>query len=136
MKRLLTALMLSEYDRLKWGKILRNLYYDKGDWEIYSLPPCVILDEADHFIEETYIGNGIYRLGGDTVRVSSFTVLPVKGSLPAYSKKAGLFITSDASRSYSFPEDAIKVSDLALISFDDERHSFRILRTRPLKKDR
>lgn len=137
MERTITALLLSEYDRLRWRKKLQNLYKENGDWMVYALPPCIILSSDNHFDEKTDIGDGCYHVEGKTICSDSAVILRAEGTLPSYSdENAGLFITADRTRNYDFSSDTVKADTLALIMVNDEENSFRILRTRPLKTDR
>ena len=134
MKRTFTALLLSEYDRLRWRKKLRDFYESNGDWKTYALPPCIILSEGDYFDKKIDIGDGRFRIGGETEKGDISIVLRTEGKLPDYaSPSAGLFITADPSGKYTFPEDEIKADTIALIEADDEDLSYRILRSRPLR---
>lgn len=133
---LLTVLLLDENPRLQWRKVATEYFQETGDWTVYSLFPCIILKEGDYFDKDQEIGNGRYTLSQKASWNGKFSTLPViGGTLPHYAENAGLFISQMEDKSgYPFPEIETGVSSVALIELRDE--SFRILRSRRLRKDR
>ena len=119
----LTVLTLNEKPRLEWRKQLTDIFRDTGDWTVYALPPCIILGESSLYDREIPIGSGIYRC------------LPViEGVLPQNAENPGLFLSLSQEAAAMDRDITVSVRSAALIEADGT--SFRILRQRPLKRDR
>ena len=136
MNMLLTALTLDESPRLRWRKILTEYFRVTGDWSVYSLSPCIIVGEGDVFSTSFSIGNGSITFAPSPCWNGRFMVLPAeKPCLLTPDLDPGLFISCRKELTgYDFPRFHATIDGVALI--EKEAGSFRILRSRHLRKDR
>lgn len=131
----LTVLTLNEKPRLEWRKQLTDVFRDTGDWTVYALPPCIILGESSLYDREIPIGSGIYRCSAEPEWTGYASVLPViEGVLPQDAENPGLFLSLSQEAAAMDRDITVSVRSAALIEADGT--SFRILRQRPLKRDR
>ena len=133
---MLTVLTLEEGSRLSWRKELTRFFQATGDYDPYSMPPCIILSEGDLFQKHIDIGNGKLVIGSRPFWNGIASVLPVlDGRMPGTAVEPGLFVSwKNEVHDYVFPQIATTIKGIALIETDGS--SFRILRYRPLKRDR
>ena len=131
-----TVLTLDETPRLEWRRMLTGYFRATGDWSAYAMPPCIILScGKDFFEEEASIGNGICTAGGTMIWNGAASVLPVHAdTLPYYAENPGLFVSFSRPGTISFPAFQVSVGSLALLEADGT--SFRVIRSRRLRKDR
>ena len=131
----LTVLTLDEKPRLEWRKVLTKVFRDTGDWTVYALPPCIILGDSSLYDKEIPIGRGIYRCSAAPEWTGYASVLPViEGALPQGARDPGLFLSMSPDAAPGDGDVTVSVRSAALIEADGT--SFRIIRQRPLRKDR
>lgn len=126
------ALVLEEDSRLKYRKILTSLYREKGIYSVYSMEPVIILGNGnfDNRIEITKL---YYSFGPTLSYYNNLTLLKSNDDeLNGLGDciNPGLFCSMEK-LDESFE---IKVKVKALSLYEYTPFSFRVLRTRPLKR--